>query len=131
MHKTMKNLTITIIAVSSLSACSKMHGTEIANQAKSDLIGMSKLELYQCAGVPAKKDKVDGIEFLSYMKNEISSDTRGHVEEDSCEATFTIKDGKVSGLNYNGHTSGGLITKKYNLISVQCYYIVKGCLLEF
>lgn len=119
------NIAIVVISIFSLSACAKAHNTDMANQAKVDLVGMSKLALYECAGVPLKKENVEGVEFISYVSKKLKSGD-GTIKQDLCEATFTVKDGRVSKLTYISNE--GLLDRKFGFISRECYRIVKGCL---
>ena len=127
-----KIITIFLIALAT-SSCARMQRANIANKAQTNLIGMSKLELYECAGTPSRKEVVEGVEFLTYVGG---GDRTGHVAGGTsnnagggafssnrryCEATFIIKDNKVSKINYSGRT-GGWISK-----GEQCAFIVQNC----
>jgi hypothetical protein len=80
---------------------------------------MSKKDLFLCAGVPIRQERVDDLEFLSYSSG---GDTEEVGKRRYCDVTFVLKDGKVTKVNYSGRT-GGLITK-----DEQCAFIVEKCL---
>ncbi len=115
---------------------------EIASRAQTELIGMSKKNLLQCAGVPIRQEHIEDLEFLTFAGGGDSvggavatgsstsgigtSTSRASVFGKStrryCEATFVLKDGIVQKVNYQGRT-GGLLTK-----GEQCAFIVENCL---
>jgi hypothetical protein len=95
---------------------------------------MSKKDLLACAGVPARRDRADDLEFLTFTGGgdstaaAIASATSpstavasGKVLHRYCDATFVLKDGIVQKVNYQGRT-GGLLTK-----GEQCAFIVENC----
>lgn len=116
----MKNLMVVIIATS-LAACSTMSN-------KVSLIGMSKLDLYECAGIPTRKDGVEGVEFLTYTNHgeeQAKIQRYGEVgfKRSSCSTTFTIKDGKISNYKYNSQRgSGGYFAGR-----LLCSNIMRDC----
>ncbi len=127
-------LLIATISVCLLSSC-VAHRSKMATRAKTELIGMSKIDLLSCAGVPVRQERVDDLEFLTYTgggdTDSVGYATRtspssafvvGKRKQRYCEATFILKDGFVQKINYQGRT-GGLLTK-----GEQCAFIVEGCL---
>src|SRR5271170_4818980 len=44
----------------------KFERARVATEAQTELIGMSKKDLYLCAGVPVRQEQVEGLEFLAY-----------------------------------------------------------------
>lgn len=107
----------------------------VASRAQTEMIGMSKKDLLACAGVPARRDQVDGTEYFTYIgggdsvgtgvATATSPNTAVAVTKQNrryCEATFVIQDGVVSKVNYAGRT-GGLLTK-----GEQCSFIVENCI---
>jgi hypothetical protein len=132
----MKAITVILIALIALPGCSgKFHPAQVAKQAQTDLIGITKKELYFCAGVPASQEKLDELEFLTYIAGGDSvgvgigtttspSTAVGLVSSQRpyCEATFVLGNGIMQKVNYLGHT-GGWATK-----GEQCAYIVENCL---
>jgi hypothetical protein len=126
-------VSIIILAVL-FSGCSKLHRADTAKRAQVELIGMSKKALLTCAGVPARSEKVEDLEFLTYVGG---GDSVGYVgggtgssagggvitmNKRYCEVTFVLRNGIVEKLNYSGRT-GGLITK-----GEQCGFVVENCL---
>lgn len=107
---------------------------QIAKQAKSDLIGISKADLLACAGAPVRSAKSDNMEVLTYVGGGDSRGSFGAYSKKnwttgsyssrrrSCEVTFVLIDGLVSKVNYSGRT-GGLITK-----GEQCAFVVENCM---
>jgi hypothetical protein len=101
-----------------LSGC-VFQRAEMANRAKSELLGMSKEDLLICAGVPLKQERIDDLEFLTYSG---SGGDVGKILDYSCEATFILKDGIIKKITYHGPT-GGPLTK-----NEQCAFIIENCL---
>jgi len=101
----------------------------VASNAKTELIGMSKMDLFLCAGTPQRQEKVDDMEFLTYTSG--GDSTGGAVSNGSiiiakrthryCEVTFALKDSKIVKVNYQGRT-GGLLTS-----GEQCAFVVENC----
>ena len=115
--------------------CGAFHRAEVATQAQTALIGMTKKELYLCAGVPARREIVEEYEFLTYLGG---GDSTGigfgglvssgaalgtvSTQHRYCEVTFVLDNGNVQRVNYQGRT-GGLITQ-----GEQCSFVVENCL---
>lgn len=85
------------------------------------MLGMSKIDLLQCAGVPDRVQKMEGMEFLAYDSRSVYGGN-GNVHTRHCEATFVLVDDAVMKISYTGST-GGLLTKDH-----QCAYIIQNCL---
>lgn len=113
--------------------------SEAALSAQRSLIGLPKTELLACAGVPARQATADGLEFFTYSVGRIVSYPSppfgygrwgygygwpGYYGDDvrsyRCEATFTLRGGKVERLVYNGGEGG----------AGECYDIVQTCLAQ-
>jgi hypothetical protein len=106
---------------------------EVASRAQKDMVGMSKKELFGCAGTPVRSERIDDTEFLTYFGGGdsvgaavVSSNGYGTVAASKnsrryCEATFAIKDGLIQSVNYQGRT-GGSSSK-----GEQCAFIVENC----
>lgn len=116
-----------LLAVLALSAftsgCAVHKRTKMAERASSELIGLSKIDLLSCAGVPVRSEQIDNMEFLTYVGG---GDVKGffHRMHHYCEVTFTLKDGVVQKVTYAGNT-GGYFTK-----GEQCAYVIAPCLKE-
>ena len=129
-----KFLTVAVVLVVSFSGCIYQRAG-LASRAKTELVGMSKIELLSCAGVPVRQERMDNLEFLTYSVDEdgvgaavatstspstaIATGKRTYLY---CDVTFVLKDGVVQKVNYQGRT-GGLLTK-----GEQCAFIVENCL---
>ena len=119
-----------LLAALGLSACASHQRANVAARAQTEMIGMSKKDLYQCAGVPVRQEQVDDLEFLTYAGGGDSTTAAiatsrttavSKTARRSCEATFVLKDGVVQKVNYQGRT-GGLLSK-----GEQCAFIVDNC----
>ena len=129
----MRRLTFLILIVGLVGGCAFQMAAD-AERAKTELIGFSRAELFSCAGVPVRQATESGLEYLVY-NSEGSSPVAGStyaagktaffggvVKKRYCEATFILKDGVVTKINYTGIT-GGLGTKGY-----VCFTIIENCL---
>ena len=130
----MKSLLIALAASLALAGCARLHRSEIASQAQTQMVGMSKKDLYLCAGVPVRQETVEGLEFLTYVGG---GDSTGvgvgtaatpnvgvgvmSSQRRYCEVTFVLDNGVVKKVNYQGRT-GGLISK-----GEQCAFVVENC----
>ena len=123
-----------VVLVVSFSGCIYQRAG-LASRAKTELVGMSKIELLSCAGVPVRQERMDNLEFLTYSVDEdgvgaaVATSTSpstaiatGKRTYFYCDVTFVLKDGVVQKVNYKGHT-GGLLTK-----GEQCAFVVENCL---
>ena len=120
-----------LFAALCLSACASHQRANVAARAQTEMIGMSKKDLYQCAGVPVRQEQVDDLEFLTYAGGgdsttaAIATSRRTAVSKTAhryCEATFVLKDVVVQKVSYQGRT-GGLLSK-----GEQCAFIVENCI---
>jgi hypothetical protein len=90
---------------------------------RADLIGLSKAEILECAGPPAKSNKSNNIEVLSYSyAGGQPSSGSGPVQQRQCSASFVFQRGRLTKLDYTGQT-GGLATQ-----GDQCGSIIANCL---
>jgi hypothetical protein len=131
----MKVIMLAVLTLLLLPGCAKFQRAETARRGQTELIGISKKDLFLCAGVPLRQERVEDLEFLSYsgggdtvgvgVATATSSSTAAGVSSCHrryCEVTFVLKDGKVMKVNYSGRT-GGLATK-----GEQCAFVVENCL---
>lgn len=129
----MKFIITVILCGLTLCGCA-IHRAEISGRAQTEMVGMSKKDLFLCAGVPLRQERVEDHEFLTYggggdsvggaVATSTSSNTTvavGTSKHRYCEATFVLKDGTVQKISYQGRT-GGLLTK-----GEQCAFIVENC----
>jgi len=126
---------VVALAVALLVAGCTFQRAAISSRAQIELVGMSKIELLSCAGVPIRQEQMDNIEFLTYSSGGDSVGTAvatstspstaiatGKRTHRYCEVTFVLNNGVVQKVNYQGRT-GGLLTK-----GEQCAFIVENCL---
>lgn len=124
-----------------LAACAGANvPADRAVEAQRSLVGLSKGMLLSCAGVPERQATADGREFFTYANSRIVTypgapigyygrpywpygwgwpGAYDDVRSYTCEATFTLRDGKVERLVYGGSSSLG-----------ECYGVVAGCLAQ-
>lgn len=131
----MRNIiTIAVILLFAATGCS-FQRANLASRAQKELVGMKKIDLLSCAGVPHRQQRSDDLEFLTYtgggdsvgvgVASATSPSTAivtGKSKRRYCEATFILKDGIVQKVNYQGRT-GGLLSK-----GEQCAFIIENCL---
>jgi len=115
-------------------ACSPLQRAETAAQAQTQMVGMSKKDLYLCAGVPVRQQTVEGLEFLTYSGGGDTTSTgiatgtgsstavaSGSSHRRYCEVTFVLRDSVIEKVNYQGRT-GGPASK-----GEQCAFVVERC----
>lgn len=136
-----------VLGAGLLAASCANPAVEKAAAAQRSLIGLSKQQLLSCAGVPERQAEADGYEFYTYTNSRIVSypgSTVGgwyggpwypgyrygwggwgwpgtvgdEIRTYSCQATVTLKDGRVERLVFGG-PGGGTAT--------ECYAIVQNC----
>jgi hypothetical protein len=131
-----KCLVFIVLTLLLFSGCAQFQRAEIARRAQTEMIGMSKKELFTCAGVPIRQERVDDLEFLVYssggdsfgpmaaMAIPSSSTAIGIAGSMrfSCELTFILKDEIIQKINYSGRT-GEPLTK-----GEQCAFVIENCL---
>jgi hypothetical protein len=113
-----KTLVVSLIILATLAGCSyarRADRAELAQRAKTELVGLSKTELLTCAGVPLRSAIEGEQEFLSYGAS-------GYGWGNSCVVTFVLKDGAVRTISYSGRTG------RRSQNGEQCAYTVANCL---
>jgi hypothetical protein len=107
-----------------------------AERAPRELPGLTATQLKLCAGEPAARNREGGNEIWSYFRETSASATadsglgatptnRGTTSFDYyryCDATFTLRDGRVTRVELKGRTSTGRPTLE------PCGAIVQSCL---
>ena len=106
---------ITLFIVTGCSIARRAERAELAERAKTELIGLSKTELLTCAGVPVRSSAEGELEFMSYGA---SSYRRGS----SCVVTFVLRNEAVETISYSGRTG------RYSQNGERCAYTVANCL---
>ncbi len=130
----MKALFTILFVITAMSGCARLHRAEIAAQAQTEMIGMSKRDLYLCAGVPVRQAQIEGLEFLTYAGGGDSTGAAVGTSTPSgvavgaistqrryCEVTFVLDNGIVQKVNYQGRTGGWASQGE------QCAFVVEKC----
>ncbi len=122
-QKWMTGLLVGLAVMVLISGCAAHKRAKMAERAPSELAGISKIDLLSCAGVPVRSEKIDNMEFLTYVG---SGDDKGvfHRSHYYCEVTFTLRDGVVQKISYAGNTGGHFAKGE------QCAYVIAPCLKE-
>jgi len=113
-----KTIVVSLIVLVTVAGCShsrRTERTELAQRAKTELVGLSKSELLTCAGVPVRSITEGGLEFMSYGASIYGWGN-------SCVVTFVLKDGLVKEISYSGRTG------RRSQNGGQCAYTVANCL---
>lgn len=138
-------LTAAVLAVP-LTSCANPLAQE-AIYAQTALVGMPRALLLSCAGVPARTAQQNDLEFFTYASQRLESYPAtvgvggfygprhsafglgfgapyygGYAQTESCEATFTLRNGVVERIVYGGADSFGAGRL------AQCYRIVQNCM---
>lgn len=133
-----------LFAAAALAACANADAEKAAG-ARTSLVGMPKERLLACAGVPDKSATVDNLEYYTYSSHEARPSGSGvsiglggfggvggglfgggigvplsSPSVKTCEATFTLRNGRVETLSYGGNGSDGAPLG-------QCWHIVENC----
>jgi hypothetical protein len=122
-----------IILTCMLAGCA-FADARIAQNARKKLVGWSEVDLESCLGAPDQRSTFGDTDILTYYGN---STTNAGVSlglpflggfgitgggGGYCHATFTVKEGRVAGVQYSGETNATLAPDAY------CAPIVRGCL---
>ncbi|WP_246149181.1 hypothetical protein [Skermanella pratensis] len=133
-------------AAAALASCANPNADRAAD-ARRTLVGMPKETLLSCAGVPQRSAQVDSTEFMTYTSREFGGGGPstsfgvaggsggsgvgfgigiplfggGGGYSNSCDATFTVRNGVVEQLSYTGSAGASASMG-------QCYRIVENCL---
>jgi hypothetical protein len=119
------------VALAALCAGCAVERSNHAERAQTALVGLSKAELYRCAGLPDAQERVGDAEFLTYRNDLLTSGgitlpiIGGGVnffDSKYCHATFTVKDSTVAELNFAGNPASTFAKLD------QCGYIIDACI---
>lgn len=121
-----------------LAGCGSFERAELAERAKSELVGLSKEEILNCMGAPSERASAGDTEVWDYESGvETFATTTGSATATNrrffgsqvtaihrlyCEVSVVIEQGRVTRINYRGNT-GGLFSE-----GEQCSYVVENCL---
>lgn len=109
-----------------LAGCAAQRA-EVAQRARTELVGMPREELLRCAGKPASEEQTRSGEILIYagstpdyscpLKKWAGSEPpRRH-----CRARFTLERGRVAKVDYEDNSGKAIVTGD------QCTFLVEHC----
>ncbi len=134
------SLVVVSLAVYGCTNSAKIRADAFQN-ARRALVGKTKENILECAGIPTRSAQSGSSEFLTYQSGGVSiknSHTSGwgnrpssflsasqRTREDhmSCEITFVINANKVKKVTYTGNTSNNSSER-----GEQCYYALQSCI---
>ena len=116
---------LSTLCLMALAGCA-LERAQLAQDAQSKMIGLTKESVLACMGIPASKAQEGVTEVWSYNSgnNHVEAVAfRGVAAAEShyCVINVVMSGGKVSKVNYSGPT-GGLITG-----GEQCAFAVQNC----
>ena len=121
---------IALAVCGALGGCA-LQRAEIAQDARTQMIGMPKEQVLACMGAPATKGAEGATEVWGYNSGNgmtVTDASYGRYGGSAvsmsrfCTVNIVFTGGQVSAVNYNGPT-GGLLTR-----GEQCAYAVDACL---
>lgn len=119
-----------VVALAATLAGCALQRAEIAQDARAQMVGMSKEQVLTCMGAPANKAAEGATEVWGYDSGngmqiaDISGDRYSATAVRSrrfCKINVVFAGGQVSSVNYSGPT-GGILTA-----GEQCAYAVNAC----
>ena len=119
------------LSLTALCAGCAVERSNHAERAQSQMLGMSKAELYRCAGLPDQQERVGDTEFLTYKNDLLTSGgitmpiIGGGVnffDSKYCHATFLLHDSKITELTFAGNAASTFAPLD------QCGYIIDACI---
>lgn len=118
-----------LLAASALGGCSIVrHNTSV--DATTELVGLSKSDLYACAGVPDRTAVIGSTEYVTFDNSEETSQSltipligggASNQQTQFCRATAVLEGGKVVSLSYTGDSGVFYATDE------QCSYSIRTC----
>ncbi|QQO15218.1 hypothetical protein JJB99_03240 [Bradyrhizobium diazoefficiens] len=124
---------LVVIAVSAILGGCAFQRAEIAQDARAQMVGMSKERVLACMGPPANKAVEGSTEVWGYDSGNgmqvasVSGDRYSATAVSSkrfCKINIVFAAGQVSSVNYSGPT-GGILTA-----GEQCAYAVDACVVK-
>lgn len=124
----MRDFVLVVVALA-LAGCA-LQRAEIAQDARAQMVGMSKEQVLACMGVPTNKAAEGATEVWGYESGngmqiaDISGNSYGATAVSSrrfCKINVVFATSQVSSVNYSGPT-GGILTA-----GEQCAYAVEAC----
>lgn len=125
----MRHPILTLGLLGLCAGCSVIRSND-AEEAQHLLIGMTKPDLFSCAGLPDRTTTLGATEYLTYFNDLLTSGGLtmpiigggiNFFDSKYCHATVTLTDSKVSSIHYSGNPSSTLAPLD------QCDYIVAAC----
>lgn len=125
-----RSVGILLLVAAALAGCSVQRSNH-AQRAQTDLVGLSKAQLFRCAGLPDRQERVGDDEFLAYDNDLLTSGgitipiIGGGVnffDSKYCHATVVMRQGRLQALHYAGNASSPLAELD------QCGYIIDTCI---
>ena len=116
---------LAVVAMASVTALIRGCGravydiSSIAEDVQTQMRGLTKREVLECAGIPKRTMQSDGVEYLLYSYRWQGGDD-GDIKTRNCDVTITLSDGRVSKVDYRGNTGG--TAKRWT-----CYYVIENC----
>jgi outer membrane protein assembly factor BamE (lipoprotein component of BamABCDE complex) len=126
----MKTKFVCALIIASVSAGCSIQRAQVAAQAQTTMIGMSKEQVLACMGPPITKATEGATEVWSYQSGNGHTDVAasggrfwgtGTSTQRFCTVNVTMTGGRVAQLNYVGPT-GGLLTA-----GEQCAFALENC----
>jgi hypothetical protein len=130
---------LAVIIAGLVSACA-IQRAQVANEAQSKMIGLSKEQVLACMGPPSNRMTEGVTEVWSYQSGDgttvssssgtlsgsgwgggLSVSSTGVSRRRFCQVNVVMSGGRVASLGYQGPT-GGLLTA-----GEQCAYVVQNC----
>jgi len=121
---------ICVVLIAAVLGSCALQRAQVAADAQTQMVGLTKEQLFACMGPPANKAAEGATEVWSYNSgNGFTSASisggnswaTGVSTRRFCTVNITINDGRVSRVNYLGPT-GGLLTG-----GEQCAFAVQNC----
>lgn len=123
-----------LLSLALLGACASPL-EQVAERARTEMVGMSDAQLKACAGEPTALNRENGVDLWSYFRETSRSATtvsdvgytptgRAETSYDYfryCEATFALQNGRVREVEFRGRTATG------REIMEPCGAIVQRC----
>jgi hypothetical protein len=105
--------------VTVVAGCAAAKQTSTAHKARSDLVGMTRSEIEDCAGEPLRVEYAGNYKYLIYH----SSMEEPPGSRNTCVATFLVRNDYVESLDYE--TPAGRLIGDH---ARECFPIVERCM---
>jgi hypothetical protein len=118
-----------------LTGCTGIQRSELAKRAKTEMVGMNREAILDCAGPPERVIRTGEKELLVYFIGDERVSARrlaplglggpmgfSGADETNCEVSFVLVEGRVSEVRYRGGT-GGLFSRAANCASILRYCV--------